>query len=47
MPPAIDFAGQLSKLAELFSQGLLDADEFKAAKARVLAGTLAGAVLPI
>ena len=36
-PSPADVAGQLSKLAELYSQGLLDADEFKVAKARVLA----------
>lgn len=36
MPPPAGIAGQLSRLAELWTQGLLDDEEFKAAKALAL-----------
>ena len=40
-PPPTDIVGKLSELAKLRSQGFLDEDEFKAAKARVLVATSA------
>ena len=39
-PPSVDIAGQLSKLAELWSRGALDDAEFKLAKAQVLTPTI-------
>ena len=35
--PIIDIAGQLERVAELRSKGILDDDEFRAAKAKILA----------
>ena len=39
LPPVVDVAGQLAKLAELKEQGILDDSMFEAAVAKVLAAS--------